>query len=143
MLTRRESGSATIEVAILGPALMLFVALIFFAARIALAQQSMDMIAFEAARVATLSRDTATAKANATDMAAAEMASRGIRCTPAAVPSLDLSGFAKKPGQDDAWVRATVQCRFTISDLALPGMPGSLTVTGEASSPMDTYRARN
>ena len=29
-----------------------------------------------------------------------------------------------------------------LADLAIPGLPGSMTITGTASSPLDTYRER-
>jgi hypothetical protein len=54
---------------------------------------------------------------------------------------VDTSGFRVPVGLP-AQVRATVTCVVALGDLALPGFPGSRTVTATAVSPVDTYRER-
>jgi hypothetical protein len=36
-----------------------------------------------------------------------------------------------------------ITCHVPLSDLALPGMPGHLTLTGTATAPRDPYSAGN
>jgi hypothetical protein len=46
-----------------------------------------------------------------------------------------------KPGQLGN-VSATVICRVPLSDLVLPGTPGSRTLTATFTSPLDPFRGR-
>ena len=39
-------------------------------------------------------------------------------------------------------VTATVTCQVPLSDLLLPGMPGSRTLTATFTSPLDPFRGR-
>ena len=55
--------------------------------------------------------------------------------------SVDTSGFGSPVGTP-ASVRATVTCVVNLSDLAVPGVPGTRTVSASMSSPLDTYRER-
>jgi len=41
-----------------------------------------------------------------------------------------------------AKISATVTCDVNLSDLFLPGVPGSKAITATMSSPLDTYRER-
>jgi hypothetical protein len=41
-----------------------------------------------------------------------------------------------------ASVTATVTCVVNLSDVAIPGLPGTRTITATMSSPLDTYRER-
>jgi hypothetical protein len=54
---------------------------------------------------------------------------------------VDVTGFAAPVGSD-ATVTVTVTCTVTIADLAIPGLPGTHTMTGTATSPIDSYRSR-
>ena len=70
----------------------------------------------------------------------AELTDR-LRATGAKV-ALDTSGFAIRPGQS-ATVTATVTCPVRLSDLAVPGLPGTRTVSHTATSSLDTFRERS
>jgi hypothetical protein len=39
-------------------------------------------------------------------------------------------------------VNVTVSCRLDLSDLAIPGVPGSRVMRATMSSPLDTWRER-
>jgi hypothetical protein len=54
---------------------------------------------------------------------------------------VDTSGFRTRPGQS-ASVDTTVTCLLRLSDLALPGLPGSKRISATAVSAVDTYRER-
>jgi Flp pilus assembly protein TadG len=138
--TNRERGSATIEAVIGVPAFLLFVLLIIAAGRIAIARQAVEASAAEAARSASIARTQRQAEANGISGAAANLRNQGVRCTAQRV-DVDTSGFAAPVGTP-ATVTATVTCIADLSDLSIPGMPGSRTITATMSSPIDTYRER-
>jgi Flp pilus assembly protein TadG len=138
--TNRERGSATIEAVISVPAFLLFVLLIIAAGRIAIARQAVEASAAEAARSASIARTQSQAEANGASGAAASLRNQGVRCTAQRV-DVDTSGFAAPVGTP-ATVTATVTCIADLSDLSIPGLPGSRTITATMSSPIDTYRER-
>ena len=55
---------------------------------------------------------------------------------------LDVGAFGV-PAGTPATVRSTVTCRVPFADLAIPGMPGSITVRSAGGAALDTYRARS
>ncbi|HEX6684901.1 MAG TPA: TadE/TadG family type IV pilus assembly protein [Candidatus Limnocylindrales bacterium] len=138
----RDRGSVAVELAILTPAMILFFLVTVVAGRITLAQQAAEAAAFEAARTASLARDAGTAHDDGEAAALASFASQGIQCTAPLVVEVDTSGFGIEP-PGTAVVTATVSCSVQLSDVALPGMPGSLTLAAEFTSPLDRYRSRS
>ena len=54
---------------------------------------------------------------------------------------VDTSDFNKQPGIPGS-VNVTVSCRLDLSDLAVPGVPGSRVMRATMSSPIDTWRER-
>jgi Flp pilus assembly protein TadG len=136
----RERGSTSIELAILTPGVIAFFAAVVIAGRVTLALQAADSAAYDAARTASLSRTAATAQPAASNAALASFTSQGITCTSLAV-SVNTAGFFVPVGQS-ATVTVTVTCVAMLSDVALPGMPGSTTLTSSFVSPLDRYRAR-
>jgi Flp pilus assembly protein TadG len=137
---RSDRGSAVIEAAIGVPAFMLFVALIIGAGRVAITHQSVLAAAAEAARSASIERTQTAANQAATQAAAAALANQKLQCVSTQV-TLDTTGFASPVGTP-ATVTATVTCVVNLSDVAVPGLPGALTITETMSSPIDTYRER-
>src|SRR3546814_1228358 len=79
-IRRGDRGSASIEAAIAVPAFGLFVGLIIFGGRTAIAQQSFESAASDAARSASILRTTADAKAAAKQAAVANLDNQGINC---------------------------------------------------------------
>ena len=55
--------------------------------------------------------------------------------------AVDTTGFVAPVGTDGT-VTVTITCTVTIADLAIPGLPGTHTMTGTAASPIDRYRSR-
>ena len=144
-MTRRprpgeQRGSAVIETVIGIPAFMLFVALIVYAGRVAIAHQVVQSAAADAARSASIARTQGGAKTDGVAAAAASLANQAANCTATTV-SIDTSGFASPVGTP-ASITATVTCHVNLSDLSLPGVPGSKAITATMSSPLDTYRER-
>jgi Flp pilus assembly protein TadG len=140
LIETRDEGGASLEVVILTPVLVLLLGLLVLAGRVALARTSVEQAADEAARSASIARTASGARRAAEDGATRALAEQSLRCSRVDV-AVDVDGFAVPVGQP-ARVRATVTCVVALADLALPGFPGSRTVTASAVSPLDTYRER-
>jgi Flp pilus assembly protein TadG len=137
---RGDAGSTTIELAIVAPAVLAMFALVVIGGRVNLARQVMEASAFDAARTASLARTAGDARNQAAAAGNATLNSQGMSCVSTNV-IVDVSGFGTAVGQP-ATVTATVTCRASMSDVALPGLPGSFNLRAEFTSPLDTYRTR-
>ncbi|WP_131740480.1 TadE/TadG family type IV pilus assembly protein [Actinomadura roseirufa] len=135
----REDGNAVVEVAILAPLFIMFLAGLPIAMRLAHGAAVVDQAAADAARQASIARTASQARAAATGSALTSLRDRGLHCTPRV--RLDLSGFTRPLGQD-ATVAAQVTCTIRLGDLALPGLPAARTVTKTHRSALDPYRGR-
>jgi len=135
-----DRGSATIEAVIGVPAFLLFVGLIIFAGRVAVTHQAVESAAAAAARSASIARTQQAAAADAQSAASGSLTDQDIHCVTAQV-DIDAAGFGAPVGTP-AKVTATVTCVVDLADLAVPGVPGTRTVTATMSSPIDTYRER-
>jgi Flp pilus assembly protein TadG len=138
---RNERGSASIEAAIGIPAFALFVGLIIFGGRTATTHQALESAAADAARSASLERAGPAAQHAAEQAARASISSQQVHCLSIHV-AVDAGGFQTAAGQD-ATVAVTLTCRLDLSDLAVPGVPGSRTLRATMSSPIDTWRERS
>jgi Flp pilus assembly protein TadG len=137
---RDERGVATLEFVVLTPVLIALLGLLVMAGRVAIASNSVQAAADEAARSASISRTASAARSGAEAGARRSLARQDLRCATVRV-EVDTGGFATPVGLP-ARVSATVTCVVQLADLALPGFPGSRTVTATAVSPLDTYRER-
>lgn len=140
--TRREGerGSETIEAVIGVPAFLLFIAMIITAGRIAMTHQAVESAAAEAARSASIARTQGEAQSTGNSGATSSLSNQGLQCASRQV-AVDTSGFAAPAGTPSK-VTATVTCVVNLSDIAVPGMPGTQTITSTMTSPIDTYRER-
>lgn len=136
----REAGNAPLELIILAPIVIALIGLMIGAGRTTMAQGAVDAAARDAARQASLARTEAGAQAAAQLSAGAELAQDGLHCTPQVLPLLGQFGA---PLGQPASVSVTVSCTVSLSDLFVPGMPGSKTLTATFSSPLDPYRGRS
>lgn len=136
-----DRGSASIEMAVLAPAVIALFATLMIAGRTVTARQAIEAAAFDAARTASLARDGDTARARALTVATATLTAQGLNCVTLRV-DLNTDGFAVPVGQP-ANVIATVVCVADFSDLALPGMPGSAVYRATFVSPLDQFRGRS
>lgn len=138
--SRHERGSASIE-AILGiPVFIFFIGLIIFGGRTAITHAAVESASADAARTASIARTASQAKQDAEAAAQASLANQGIWCLHVNV-AIDVSDFAKPVGEIGL-VAATVECRLNLSDLSVPGVPGSRLIKATTSSPLDTWRER-
>ncbi|RSN56589.1 TadE/TadG family type IV pilus assembly protein [Actinomadura sp. WAC 06369] len=134
-----DAGNAVVEVAVLAPLFVLFLAGLLVAMRIQHGSATVAQAAADAARQASIARTAAHAQHAATSSALATLRNRGLHCDPTV--RLDLTGFDRPVGEPAA-VSAHVTCEIDLADLALPGLPGSRTVTKTHRSPIDPYRGR-
>lgn len=137
-----ERGAVATEFVLLVPVLMLLLAVVVGGARIWWAKTSVHQLAASAARQASIARTAGDAQAKASALVAQDAAASGLDCGgggPAL--SLDTSGFGAPVGEA-ATVMASVSCAVPLSDVLLPGVPGSFEVDATAASTLDRYRAR-
>lgn len=135
-----RGSSVAVEAALVLPVAMLFVGLVIVMAGHALAQQAVTAAATRAARAASLERSQASAERAALDAAVTELGNSRITCTDAQV-SVDARGLAAPMGTvASVTVRLTCRAVFPVS---MPGFQASRSLTGEGTSPVDTYRSRN
>jgi Flp pilus assembly protein TadG len=129
-----EQGSATVEAAIVAVPALLLMLLVVLAGRLALANGEADSAARDAARAASIARSPRAAAGDARQAAAATLVKVGISCRSFAV-AIDTSAF--QPG---GAVTVQVACTASLGDLGLPGVPGSKTLRGRYTAPVDRYR---
>jgi hypothetical protein len=137
---RDEHGSASIEAAVGLPAFVLFVGLIIFGGRTAMSHQAVESAAADAARSASIARTSSDAAKDAKRAARASLANQQVHCLNINV-SIDTADFSKSVGEPGSVV-VIVECRLDLSDLSVPGVPGSRVIKATISSPLDTWRER-
>jgi len=135
-----DDGNAALELVILAPVLLALLGLIIAAGRTSIAQGSVNAAARDAARQASISLTPAAAQAAGQASARTALRQDGLDCRP--VVLINVSQFVTtRPGRPAA-VTATVTCTISLSDLALPVLPGSTRLQAEFTSPLDIYRSR-
>jgi len=134
-----DDGNAALELVVLAPVILFLLGLLIAAGRTSIAQGSVDAAARDAARQASIARTPGAAQAAALASARSALAQDSIDCAP--VVTVNLSGFGVPVGLP-AQVSARVVCRVALSDLLVPGMPGSRTLSASFTSPLDPFRAR-
>ena len=140
MTRRSERGAAATEFALIVPILVLLAGVVVGGGRVWFARASVDEIAHSASRAASLARSAGAADAAAHEVAAMRADSSGLRCSPLRV-AVGTGGFAVPVGQP-ASVSVSVTCRVPLSDILVPGWPGSIQVAADATSVLDRYRER-
>ncbi len=139
---RRDDGSATLEMAIATPVMLLLISLLVLAGRVAIAGNTVTTVAGNAAREASLARSAGAASAAAISSARAALTSQAINCQGGGTVAVDVSGFgAAARGVPAQVVVVSIDCVIAISDLGLPGAPGTRTLSERAVSPLDPNRS--
>lgn len=139
-LHRDRGGSSSVEVLLLVPAILLFVLVVVAAGRIATTTTSIEGAARAAARAASLETAPARAQLVAASMAESSLASGGVSC-PNPIVVTDTSQFSRPVGVPAA-VTVTVTCQVPLSDLGVPGVGATRTISKTVTQPLDTYRER-
>jgi Flp pilus assembly protein TadG len=128
---RGDYGSASTELVLLTPLLVLVLLVAVALGRMASARIRVDDAAHQAARAATLARTTTQAQRQARSTADAALAASGTSCAHVIVTT-DAGNLI--PG---ALVHVKVVCT---ADLGLSGLPAHLAVTRTAVSVIDAFR---
>jgi Flp pilus assembly protein TadG len=131
---RGEDGSLAVEMAMLAPSLLVIFALIFVYGRAAQVNGTLESGTRDAARSVTLARsyDDALARAHAVLLDALKDAPQSCQDT------LDLRIVG--PYEAGKAVTVDADCTYNISDLGLPGAPGTITAKSSFTSMLDPYR---
>ncbi|MFJ6121602.1 TadE/TadG family type IV pilus assembly protein [Streptomyces sp. NPDC092129] len=140
MRAQGDEGSVALEAAIILPSLIMFVCLAIAGGRLVTSGAKIDAAAEDAAREASLHRTAASAQQAAHQAAAESLNDQGITCASTHV-TVDTGGLEVAIGQVGT-VTVTVNCTVNLSDLLLPGVPGTRTLTSRATSVVDQYRQR-
>ncbi len=128
-----------VETAIILPVLLLLVGLLIVLARGQLAQMTVESAAAQAARAASIERNTTAAVEAARSVAASSLSDSGVECRSQDI-TVDARGLLAPIGTSAA-VSVTVTC---VADMGvgLPGFPETYALTATRTSPVDTFRTR-
>ncbi len=135
-----QRGSATVEITMLVPALLLTLGLIVAGGRVWFARTTVNEAAHTAARAASLARTSGEAAAAGRSAGQQSLSTGGLRCASTSI-QINTAAFGVPVGTP-ATVTSTVSCRVTFGDLLLPGLPGSIDLQATGASALDTYRSR-
>lgn len=138
---RDERGSASVELVIVVPVLVIMLGLMVAGGRLWFARTTVVEASQSAARAASLERSAGAASQAGSAAARRVLSTDGLDCQGLDV-GVDTSAFGVPVGTP-ATVRATVACTVPFADLSVPGMPGSITVRTQGAAALDTYRARS
>jgi hypothetical protein len=131
--SRADRGSLAIELVILTPILVLFMAVLVALGRIVEAQGQVDGAARDAARAASIAQNSGTALGDARTAADGDLVGAS-KC--ADTPDVTFgSGTDLVPG---GVVNVIVTCRVGLPALSFIGFQ-TKTITGYASAPIDTF----
>ena len=130
-----ERGSATVELTLLAPVLLVLLLFVVGLGRMAHARQQVESVSADAARAASLERNTAASQGVAQTVARNSLGRAGLSCLSMNV-DVDVSNY--RPG---GTVRVTVSCTSQMSDVAMAGFPGSREFTSTSIVPIEMWRA--
>lgn len=129
-----------VEIALLAPALVLVLGLLVAGGRLWFARTTVVEAAQTSARSASLARSPGEASARGAEAGRASMTTAGLRCATSSV-QVSTAAFAVPVGTP-ATITSSVTCSVPFGDVFLPGIPGSIDLSGRGSAALDTYRAR-
>ena len=135
-----QRGSATVEITLLIPALLITLGLLIIGGRIWFARTTVNEAANSAARAASLARSAAEAAAIGRSAAHQSLSTNGLRCASTAV-EINTAGFGVPVGTP-ATITTSIGCRVAFADLLLPRIPGGVDLSATGASALDTYRSR-
>lgn len=120
-----------VEVVILTPVLLMFIYLIVAGGRYVAVQGEVEATARDAARAASFERSFGAAQAVAADVMNSSL-DPDVSCQ-----GLSFGGTSFVAGGQ---VTVTLDCRVSYDGLGLIGLPGSVSVDGTSTAPLDQYR---
>ncbi|MEU6351108.1 TadE family protein [Streptomyces sp. NPDC047072] len=129
-----ECGSATVELVLTIPILVLMLWFLVYCGRLSDTRLQIEDAAHQAARAATLSRSHPAAVSDARSSAESALNGAGVTCQRLTV---SVHGTLRA----GSTVRVVVSCTVGLHDLALLQVPGTTALTAEFASPVDVYRS--
>ena len=129
-----DRGSASVEIVLATPVLVILMLLAVAGGRLASARGEVDTAARDSARAASLARSSAAAERDGRAAAEATLADRHVTCRDLTL-AIDLTDF--QPG---GTVTSTVTCAVELSDLTGLGLPGTRTVSSHFVAAVDRFR---
>ncbi|MEO3852608.1 TadE/TadG family type IV pilus assembly protein [Streptomyces sp. B8F3] len=133
MAARGQRGSASVELVLMLPVLVLMLFLIVYTQRGSEARMRIDDVAHQAARAASQQRTLAAAHQAAEATAETALAEAGISCQQR---TLDVSGNLQ-PGSA---MTVTLTCTVGLNDLTLLPLPATTDLDAAFTAPVDRYR---
>ncbi len=134
---RGDRGSISVELALgYTPVMVLVLLGLFAVVRIVSAQIDVNAASSAAARQASLAFTPGGARTGAEQAAAASLTGRTLTCQPRSV-AVDTGTMA--PGTP---VTVRLACTVSLQDLFGLGLPGSMTISGDATQVLDSFRSQ-
>jgi Flp pilus assembly protein TadG len=130
----REAGSATTELVILMPLLVIMLLFVVALGRVASARADVDAAARDAARAASITRNRGEAIRAGENAARATLHEGSITCRDLTV------AVATEDFRPDGTVTATVACTVDLAQVSGFGLPGTCTIRAAHTAPVDHYR---
>jgi Flp pilus assembly protein TadG len=135
--SRGARGSATAELVLVTPLLILFVLFIVGLGRLSHARAMVNDAAAQAARAATLAYLNPAQAATAQKTASAALAAAGLAC---ATENTSVDTASDHPG---GTITVTLTCQVDLATVTAAGFPGSETLRSSFTSPVDRYQPWN
>jgi Flp pilus assembly protein TadG len=129
-----ERGSASIELVLLTPVLLILLLLVVAGGRLTGARGAVDAAARDAARAGTIARSPGDARRDAVAAAEARLDEGSVSCRNLTV-DVDSSDF-----RAGGSVAVTVTCSVDLGDLTLLRVPGTQDISAHAVEPVDAFR---
>ena len=129
-----ERGSVSVEIAVVAPAFVFLLLLVVYVGKVSEADGNVQRAASEAARAASLRQHPADATTDAVDTATQNLSRAGVPCIDLDT-QVDTSDF-----RAGGTVTVTVNCRASMAEVTLLGVPGTRTFTATVVEVVDTYR---
>ena len=130
-----DDGMATVELVLLTPLALVVLGFLVLVGRLSTTSADVTAASRDAARSASLAQtyDAAVAAADAT--ANASLAAQDVTCRDLQVVGGDPAAFVA-----GGEITITVSCDVNLGDVALPGIPGTRTVTSTSTEVIDRFR---
>ena len=132
---RDERGLATVELVLLTPLALVVLSFLVVAGRMATVTADVAAASRDAARAASLAQSHGEALSAAQTTAAASLADQDVTCADLTVTAGDPALFIA-----GGEVTIAVSCAVQLSDVALPGIPGTRTVGASSTEVIDRFR---
>jgi Flp pilus assembly protein TadG len=130
-----QAGSLTVELVVITPVLVVLALTIIVFGRVSEARQHVAEASSAGAEAAAVSLSPESAQSGAAATAVTGDLERADVCAHPEI-STDVSHFY--PG---GYVTVTVVCQVDLSDVGVPGLPGTTTVSASSTAPIDPYRS--